>query len=223
MGVQVGGTGVGKTRKVWERRLELGETGADGGPGPSSYFREPEPSSWAQMMDMGMVMWGVIRADGGVPPWGSVKERAMSSVCSERFFMNRKGEGDLMRFSDQDMTMYSRAEKSRKRRSEGGTALPDRVEATLGVILYMARLATDVHTKMGREASGRVESQWGKPFHSIKEGVYHFFVTNRRVVESENFQDKFVTRFNMGLAELGKEVRTQALRLMRRGNTWLMA
>ena len=108
-----------------------------------------------------MVMWGVIRADGGVPPWGSVKERAVSLLCSGRFFMNRKGEGDLMRFSDLDMTMYSRTEKSGKRRSEGGAALPDRVDATLGVILYMARLATDVNTKMGRESLGRVENQWG--------------------------------------------------------------
>ena len=89
----------------WERRERFGgegwkwgETGADRGTGPSSYFREPEPSSWAQVVDMGMVMWGIVRADGGVPPWGSVKERAMSSLCSKRFFMNRKGEGDLMRF-----------------------------------------------------------------------------------------------------------------------------
>ena len=212
--------GWGRRERFGGEGWKRGETGADGGPGPSSYFREPEPSSWAQVMDMGMVMWGVIRADGGVPPWGSVKERAMSSLCSERFFMNRKGEGDLMRFSDLDMTMYSRTEKSGKRRSEGGTALPDRVEATLGVILYMARLATDGHTKMGRDALGRVESQWGKPFHSVKEGVNHFFVTNRRVVESEYFQEEFVTRFNMDLAELGEEVRTQALRLKRRGNTW---
>ena len=55
------------------------------------------------------------------------------------------------------MTMYSRTEKSGKRRSEGGTVLPDRVEATLGVILYFERLAANVHAKMGREALGRVE------------------------------------------------------------------
>ena len=196
-----------------------GESGADMGTGPSSYFRQPEPSSWAQVMDMGMVMWGVIRADGGVQPWGLVKERAMSSLCSELFFMNRKGEGDLMRFSDLDMTMYLSTEKSGMRRSEGGAALPDRVNATLGVIMYMARLATDVHTKMGREALGRVENQWGKPFNSMKKWVNHFFVTNR-VVEPEYFQDEFVTRYNMDLAELGEEVRTQTPRLKRRGNTW---
>ena len=134
--------------------------------------------------------------------------------------MNRKGEGNLVHVSDLDMTMYLRTENSGKRRSEGGTILPDRVEATLGGILYMAMLATDVHTKMGREALGRVQSQWGKPFHSEKEGVNNFFVTNRRLVESEYFQVEYVTRFNMNLAQLGEEVRTQALRLKQRGNTW---
>ena len=143
---------------------------------------------------MGMVMRGVIRADGGVPPWGSLKERAMSSLCSERFFMYRKGAGDLMRFPDLDLTIYSRTEKLGKRRSEGGTALPDRTEAALGVILHMARLAMHVLSKMGREALGRVESQWGKPFYSMKEGAYNFFLTNKRVVGSEYFQDEFVRR-----------------------------
>ena len=69
------------------------------------------------------------------------------------------------------MTMNSRTEKSGKHLGEGATALQDRVEATLGVILYMARLATDVHTNMGREALGRVERQRGKTLHSIKEGT----------------------------------------------------
>ena len=83
------------------------------------------------------------------------------------------------------MTLYSRAEKSGKRRSKGGTAVPGRMEATLGVILYVVKFATNVHEKMGREALERVENQRGKPFHSIKKGVNHFFVTNRRVVESK--------------------------------------
>ena len=111
------------------------------------------------------------------------------------------------------MTIYSRKEKSGKRPSVGWTALPDCVEATLGVMLYIANLATDANTKMGQEALERVENQWEKPFHSLKEGVYHFFVTNRRVVESEYLQDEFGTRFNVDLAELEKDVR--------RGNTWL--
>ena len=89
----------------WERRERFGgeewkwgEKRADRGTETSSQFREPEPSSWAKVMDMGMVMWGVIRADGRVPPWGSMKGRAMSSLCSGLFFMNRKREGDLMHF-----------------------------------------------------------------------------------------------------------------------------
>ena len=81
-----------------------------------------------------------------------MKERAMSSLCSELFFMTKKGEGGLMRFSDLDLTMYARTELSGKRRGEGGTSLPGRVEATMGTIMYMATLAADENTRMGREA-----------------------------------------------------------------------
>ena len=165
--------------------MEVGRKGGGQGHRAQQLLQGAGTIITGQVMDMGIIMWGVIRADGGVSPWGSVKERAMPSLCSERFFMNRKGKGDLMRFSDLDMTMYSRTEKSGKRRSEAGADLPDRVEATLGVVLYMAKLATDVHTKMGREALERGENQWGKPFHSIKEGVNLFFVTNKGGVESE--------------------------------------
>ena len=63
---------------------------------PNRFFREPEPASWTQVTDMGKVMWGVI--DGGLPPWVSVKERAMSLRCPEFVFMTKKGEGDLMCF-----------------------------------------------------------------------------------------------------------------------------
>ena len=131
--------------------------------------------------------------------------------------MNKKVEGDLMRFSDLDLNMFSRTEKSEKRRSEGGTALPERVEATLVVIFHMAKLATEEHTKMGREALERVETQWRKPVESVEEGVNQFFVTNRRVVESDSSQDEFVARFNVDLAASGEAVRTQALRLKRGG------
>ena len=119
---------------------------------PSSVFREPEPASWTRVTDMGMIMWGVLRADGGLTPWGSVKERAMSSLCPETFYMSRKGEGDLMRFSDLDLTSYARTELSGRQSGEGGTSLTDRVEKTMGVIMYMATLATDENTQMGREA-----------------------------------------------------------------------
>ena len=84
-----------------------------------------------------------------------------SSLCIERCFRNRKGEGDLMPFSDLEMTTYSRTEKSGKGRSNGGTALRGRVEATLGVNLYITKLATDVPTKMGQEALKQMENQWG--------------------------------------------------------------
>ena len=106
----------------------------------------------------------------------------MSSLCSERFFTNRNGEGDLIRFSDLDMTMYRRTEKSGTRRSEERTALPDSLGASSGVILYMAKLATDAHTKMRRETLERVENHWGKPFHSVKKGINHFFCDEREGV-----------------------------------------
>ena len=66
--------------------------------------------------------------------------------------MSRKGEEDLMRFSDLDLTSYARTELSGRQSSEGGTSLPDRVEETMGVIMHMATLATDENTQMGREA-----------------------------------------------------------------------
>lgn len=47
---------------------------------------------------------GVNQRDGGVPPRGSVKERAMPWLCTEWFLLNRKGEGDQMRFSDLALT-----------------------------------------------------------------------------------------------------------------------
>ena len=73
----------------------------------------------------------------GVPAWGSVKKpvRAMSSLCSERFFIKRKGKEGLMSFSNLNMAMHSRTGKSGKRPSEWGTTLSERVEATLGVVL----------------------------------------------------------------------------------------
>lgn len=174
-------------------------------------------------MGIRRIMWQVLMADGEVPPWGFEKERPMSSLCSERLSMNRNGERDLMRFSDVDMTMYSRTEKSGRRRSEEGAALPDRVETTSGVLLYIAKLAPDAHSHIGRKTSEQGENQYGKPFYSTKERVNSVFETNRNVVESYDFQDEFVTRFNIDLAQLAEPVRTKALRLELRGNTWLTA
>lgn len=70
---QESSTGVEEKRKVEGRG---GREGAERQTGtrPSSLFRLPEPSSLAQVMDTGIIVWGVIRADGGIPPWGSVKE-----------------------------------------------------------------------------------------------------------------------------------------------------
>ena len=158
--------------------------------------------------------------DGGLPPWGLVKERAMSSLCPETFYVSRKGEGDLMRFSDLELTSYARTELSRRRMSEGGTSLPDRVEATMGMIMHMVTLATDENTRMGREALHRVKAQWGRPFQSVKEGINILYVTNKRVAETEAFEEEFIKRFNADLMRLGGVVRMMATKLRRRGNTW---
>ena len=74
----------------------------------------------------------------------------MSSLCPEISYITRKSEGDIMRISDLNLTSYARIEMSGKRRSEGGTSLPKRVEATMEMIMYMATLATDEDTRMGR-------------------------------------------------------------------------
>ena len=135
--------------------------------------------------------------------------------------MTRKGEGYMMRFSDLDLTSYARIEMSGKRRSEGGISLPDRVEATMGVIMYMATLAMDENTQMGRETLFRVETQWGRPFQRVKEGINHFYVTNRRVAETETFEEEFIKRFNADLMRLGEEVRMIAMKLKRMGTNYV--
>ena len=125
----------------------------------------------------------------------------------------------MMIFSDVDLTSYARTEMSGKRRSEGGTSLPDRVEATMGVIWYMATLATNENTRMGREALFRVETQSGRPFQRVKEEINRFYVNNRRVAETEAFEEEFIKRFNADLMRLGEEVRMIAMKLKRRGTT----
>ena len=47
---------------------------------------------------MVMVLWGIIRSDGGLPPWGSVKERVISSLRPEYFYMTKEVEEGSMRF-----------------------------------------------------------------------------------------------------------------------------
>ena len=182
---------------------------------PSSFFREPELPSWTQVTDTGMIMWGGIRADGGLPSWGSVKERAMSSLCPEIFYPAWKGEGDMIRFSHLDLTSYARTEMSGKRRSEGVTSIQDRIEVTMGEIMYMATLATDENTRMGKEALYRVETQWGRPFQRVTEGINHFYVTNMKVAETEAFEDEFIKRFNADMMRLGVEVRIIAMKFKR--------
>ena len=73
----------------------------------------------------------------------------------------------------------------------------------MGVIMYMATLVTDENTQMGRKALHRVETQWGRPFPSVKEGINLVYVTNKRVAETEAFEEEFIKRFNADLMRLG--------------------
>ena len=60
--------------------------------------------------------------------------------------------------------------------------------------MHMVTLATDEITRMGREALHRVETQWGRPFQRVKEGINIFYVTNKRVAETEAFEEEFIKR-----------------------------
>ena len=104
------------------------------------------------------------------------------------------------------LTVYTRTELSGKRRSEGGTSLPGRVEAMTRIIRYMATLAMDDNTQMGREALHRVEMQWGRRFQRVKEGINHLYVTNKRVAETKAFEEEFTKRFNTDLIRLTEAV-----------------
>lgn len=75
--------------------------------------------------------------------------------------MTRNSERDVISFANLVLSLYARTELSGKVRGEGGTSLPGRVGATMGVIMFMSTLATDDNTRMGRTAISRVETQWG--------------------------------------------------------------
>ena len=54
----------------------------------------------------------------------------------------------------------------------------------------------------------------------MKEEIKHFYDTNKRVVETEAFEEEFTSRFNVGLIWLGEVVRMTIMKLKRRGFTW---
>ena len=74
------------------------------------------------------------------------------------------------------------------------------------IIRYMATLAMDDNTQMGREALHRVEMQWGRRFQRVKEGINHLYVTNKRVAETKAFEEEFTKRFNTDLIRLTEAV-----------------
>ena len=78
-----------------------------------------------------------------------------------------KGKRDLMSFTGLDLTSYARTELSGTRRSKGGASLPERVKATIGMVMYMTTFVTNENTRMGREALCRVDMQWGRQLHDV--------------------------------------------------------
>lgn len=65
--------------------------------------------------------------------------------------MIKQGERNLMSFTDLDLTSYARTHQlSGKRRRKGGISLPDRVGATVGVIVHMVTLATNERRSRAR-------------------------------------------------------------------------
>ena len=67
------------------------EAGKDAG--LSRVFKEPESSPCTHVLNMGIIMWGVIRGDGDMLMWAFVKNRGMPSLCIERLFIKGKGKG----------------------------------------------------------------------------------------------------------------------------------
>lgn len=84
----------GRGKTCFRRWGRYGEV--DGDTKHGSIFKDPEPASWMHVTDIGMIVWQEIRTDGGLPPWGSVKEQAMSLLCHRLLFMSKKSESDLM-------------------------------------------------------------------------------------------------------------------------------
>lgn len=90
-----------------------GDWKVDNDANPKLFFTEPEPASWTQVTDMEMIMRGELRADGGVPPWVSVKERAMPSPCPESIYIFKKGRKKY------DVLLLSRPDDVREERAVG--------------------------------------------------------------------------------------------------------
>lgn len=85
-------------------------------------------------------------------------EQAMASLCPELFSMPKQGEGVWCAFSHLGLTMYTRTELLGKRRGEGGTSPPDRVEVTLGIRTHIATLGMDDNTRGVAPGADTVEA-----------------------------------------------------------------
>ena len=91
----------------------------------------------------------------------------------------------------------------------------------MGVIMCMATLTMGENTRMGREALHRVETQWGRQqFQRVKEGINHFYVTNKGMAETEAFGEDFTKWFNTDLMRLGEAVQLTAMKLKRSTTAW---
>ena len=83
---------------------------------------------------------------------------------------------------------------------------------------------TSTHKNLaeGREALRRVEPQWGRAAAPERQGrhVNHFYVTHKRVAETEAFEEELVRHLNVDLVGLGQGVRMKAMKLKRRAKVW---
>ena len=107
-----------------------------------------------------------------------------------------------MSFANLDMTSYTSTELSGKRRSAGGTSLPDRMEATMRVIMYMANIATDENARMGRKVLCRGDMRWGQQFHRVKDGIGHVYVINENVEKLAGLRGDFLLHPKSGTSSL---------------------
>ena len=71
----------------------------------------------------------------------------------------------------------------------------------------MAMLAMDENTRMERESTHRVETEWGRPFKRVKEGITHLYVTNKRMARTEAFEEEFTKPFNADLMRFVEALR----------------
>lgn len=124
----------------------------------------------------------------------------MSYLCSELLFHDNKERGGLVRFFGLDLTSHERTELPVKRMKDGGTSLPERGRLWWvgSCTWYMATLATDEITPLGRKALHRVETEWGRQFQRVKKMINQLHVTHQKVAETIDIVEEWTELFKAG-------------------------